>query len=263
MDLEERIGIYYTTLTKTEKKVYQAVLANPKPSLEMSIQDAAKTYRVSVASIQRFVKKVGYQGYPEFKLDVAKFIKEDAQTPVSETRLQRVMRGYVQTFQTLATLDLEPQLTALAKAMHAHQSIKAIGIGNSGLSAEQLAYSMYSEERFIEPVTDRIRVDYLSQAVTDQDLLIIFSVTGSTASYQTLLTAAKRKHAASFLITMNQETPLLRLADEHIILPSTHINDANNTPYQVDNRTILYGFSEVISYYYATSKSPKLNSAKA
>lgn len=252
MDLEERIGIYYTTLTKTERRVYQAILANPAASAERSIQDAAKQYNVSVASIQRFVKKVGYKGYPEFKLDVAKLLAAPAPEAAQSTRLQRIMAGYTKTFQILAQMDLEQPLNRLVAAIHNHASVKAIGIGNSGLSAEQLVYSMYSEDRFIEPVTDQIRVDYLTHALTKDDLLIIFSITASVHSYQALLTRAKRLHTPVFLITMNQETPLLKLAPETIILPSTHITEVDNTPHQIDNRTILYSFAEVISYYYAT-----------
>lgn len=253
MDLEDRIGIYYTTLTKTERRVYQAILSNPQVSAEQSIQEAAKSYGVSVGSIQRFVKKVGYQGYPEFKLDVTKLLASPHPDSTHETRLQRIMRGYTQTFNLLAQMDLEEPLNALAQAMHGHRSIKAIGIGNSALSAEQLVYSMYSEERFIEAVPDRIKIDYLTTAMSPEDLLIIFSVTGSTASYQRLMSEAKRRNIQSFLITMNQETPLLKLATRAIVLPSTHINDADRTAYQVDNRTILYSFAEVISYYYATA----------
>ena len=82
--------------------------------------------------------------------------------------------------------------------------------------------------------------------------MIVFSVTGSTTTYQNLFETAKKKHAKTYLITMNQETSLLSLADQSIVLPSTHISDRDHTLFQIDNRTILYNFAEVVSYYYAT-----------
>ena len=63
--------------------------------------------------------------------------------------------------------------------------------------------------------------------------------------------SAKKNKIKTYLITMNQETPLLQLTDNSIILPSTNIQNNDSTLYRVDNRTILYSFSEVISYYYA------------
>lgn len=254
MDLKDRIDIYYMTLTKTERTIYQSVLSNPKLISKLSIQKAAAEFGVSIASIQRFVKKIGYQGYPEFKLDISKYINTKQSTSVSQTRLQRMINSYIQTFNTLQQMDLEIPLNDLASAMHKYYSIKAIGIGNSALSAEQLVYSMYSENRFIEAVTDKIKVDYLENAMTSDNLLIIFSVTGSTDSYLSILQSAKKKNITTFLITMNSESPLIKYAGTTLILPTTHINDSKNTPYQIDNRTILYSFSEVISYYYATTK---------
>lgn len=84
-------------------------------------------------------------------------------------------------------------------------------------------------------------------------LLIIFSVTGSTETYKKIMTTAKKKGIKTYLITMNQESSLLELTKNKIILPSTNIQNNDNTLYRVDNRTILYSFAEVISYYYAVA----------
>lgn len=253
MNLEERIGIYYTSLTKSEKDVYQAVLANPKGIINKSIQEAAKTYKVSVASIQRFVKKVGYRGYTEFRLAVEDINK---QTPASvksdKTNLWKIMNAYISTFQTLKDMNLEEILFQLVKDIKKYNVIKALGIGNTALSAEQLVYSMYSEDKFIEAVQDKIKIDYLQSAMNKDYLLIIFSVTGSPETYKKIMETAKKKNIKTYLITMNQESPLIKLTPNNIILPSTNIKNDDNTLYRVDNRTILYSFSEVISYYYST-----------
>lgn len=256
MNLEERIGIYYTSLTKSEKDVYQAVLANPKGIINKSIQDAAKTYNVSAASIQRFVKKVGYRGYTEFKLAVEDTIApKQVQNQPSNTKLWKIMNAYISTFQTLQDMNIEKILNQMVTDIQNYKSIKALGIGNTALSAEQLVYSMYSEDKFIEAVQDKIKIDYLETCMDSDDLLIIFSVTGSTDTYDSIMKTAKKKHVKTYLITMNQETPLLKLTNKSIVLPSTNIQNNDNTLYRVDNRTILYSFSEVISYYYATNSN--------
>lgn len=256
MNLEDRISIYYTALTKSERRVYLAILENPTVIIGHSIQEASAQYNVSIASIQRFIKKVGYHGYSEFKLDVTKFIREkhSLRDDKPETRLSRIMNGYIQTLDVLKKMNLEKKINFLVSNMHSHKIIKAIGIGNSALSAEQLVYSMYSEDLFIEPVQDQIKVNYLKNVLTDEYFLIIFSITGSSVTYNNLFTAAKKNNAKTFLITMNQESPLLSNADDFVVLPSTHIQNMDDIPYRVDNRTILYNFAEVISYYYATTK---------
>ncbi|CAJ1183198.1 RpiR family regulatory protein [Companilactobacillus paralimentarius DSM 13238 = JCM 10415] len=254
MNLEERIGIYYTSLTKSEKNVYQAVLANPKGIINKSIQEAAKTYNVSSASIQRFVKKVGYRGYTEFRLaveDITSSSKSDKSS--DKTNLWKIMNAYISTFQTLKDVKMDKILFQLVKDIKDYSIVKALGIGNTALSAEQLVYSMYSEDKFIEAVQDKIKIDYLESSMDSNYLLIIFSVTGSTETYKKIMTTAKKKGIKTYLITMNQESSLLKLTKNKIILPSTNIQNNDNTLYRVDNRTILYSFAEVISYYYAVA----------
>jgi len=252
MNLEERIGIYYTSLTKSEKDVYQAVLANPQGIVDKSIQEAANIYKVSSASIQRFVKKVGYRGYTEFKLDVEDTINpQKTLKRTDNSNLRKIMSAYIATFQTLKEMNMDSILEQLVRDIKKYKIIKALGIGNTALSAEQLVYSMYSEDKFIEAVQDKIKIDYLESCMDIDNLLIIFSVTGSTDTYSHIMKSAKKNKIKTYLITMNQETPLLQLTDNSIILPSTNIQNNDSTLYRVDNRTILYSFSEVISYYYA------------
>ncbi|APX71299.1 MurR/RpiR family transcriptional regulator [Companilactobacillus allii] len=254
MNLEERIGIYYTSLTKSEKDVYQAVLNNPEVIVDKSIQEAAISYNVSPASIQRFVKRVGYRGYTEFKLDVEDIIAQNnnKDSSTGNSKLSGIIDAYLKTFKTLRDMDIDNVMYQLANDIKKYDIVKALGIGNSALSAEQLVYSMYSEEKFIEAIPDKIKIDYLENCLTDKYLLIIFSVTGSTITYEKLMQTAQKKHIKVYLITMNQETPLLKYTDNSIILPSTNIRNTDNSLYRVDNRTILYSFAEVISYYYAS-----------
>ncbi|VDG21383.1 hypothetical protein [Lactobacillus allii] [Lactiplantibacillus mudanjiangensis] len=257
MDLEKKIGIYYTTLTKSEKKVYQAVLNNPQVILSETIQEVATAYDVSVASIQRFIKKIDYRGFPEFRLAVEEWLHEQDTEPNqhSQSKLQQIVGAYTTTLNLLSQVDIETEMDKLVADMHQTEIIKSLGIGNTALSAEQLTYSMYSEDKFIEVVDSDIKIDYLVNALKPGMLLIIFSVTGSTTTYLKLMQAAKEKQITVYLITMNQDSKLLSLTNHQFILPSTYVHNNRQTVHMVDNRTILYCFAEVISYYYSTSEN--------
>lgn len=255
MDLEKKIGIYYTTLTKSEKKVYQAVLNNPQIVLSETIQEVATAYDVSVASIQRFIKKIDYRGFPEFRLAVEEWLNEQAtqHKPQAQSKLQKIVNAYTSTLNLLGQINIEDEMNNLVTDMRKTNVIKSLGIGNTALSAEQLTYSMYSEDKFIEVVDTDIKIDYLVNSLKPDMLLIIFSVTGSTLTYERLMKAAKQKQIPVYLITMNQDSKLLTLTDHQFILPSTYVHNNRQTVHMVDNRTILYCFAEVISYYYSTS----------
>lgn len=82
-------------------------------------------------------------------------------------------------------------------------------------------------------------------------LLIIFSVSGSYNTFVNLVKSAKSANAKVILITMNPDTPLLKYCSMNFIIPST-VSPIKNKKVlkQLDNRTILYFFAELISYYY-------------
>lgn len=252
MNLEDKISLYYTSLTKSEKKVYQAVLKHPDYIIGDSIQRAAKLLKVSVASIQRFISKIGYSGYPEFKLALERQEKTEKQDSSKQIKSKNpIIHAYIRSFKLLENLNLPAFMKPLVADLKKYKNIKAIGNGNTALSAKQLVYSMYSEDKFIDPVDTKLKIDYLTNAVDKDDLLIIFSVTGATDTYLKLFKAARKVKAKTYLITMNQESKLLRYTDYSIVLPSTHVENSDSTLHRVDSRAVLYVFAEMISYYYA------------
>lgn len=251
MNLEDKISLYYTSLTKSEKKVYQAVLKNPTTIVNNSIQKAAELLNVSVASIQRFINKIGYSGYTEFKLALQHQEQDQDKSKKQRKVKNPIVHAYVRSLKVLENLNLSQFLKPLIMDIKKYQNIKAIGNGNTALSAEQLVYSMYSENKFIDCVDTSIKIDYLADALTKEDLLIIFSVTAPEDTYLKLVRDAAKVGAKTYLITMNQESKLLTQVNHSIILPSTHVENSDSSLHRVDSRAIFYIFAEMISYYYA------------
>ena len=253
MKLENRIGMYYTTLAQSEREVYEAFLKQPEVAEQSSMQEAAKIYGVSIGALQRFIKKLDYRGFAEFRLAVQDYVSDMAgvSNATQQTMLSQIMQSYAQGLAVLGQQDLEDDLHDLVADLARYRVVKTVGIGNTGLSAQQLMYSMYGSGKFIDAVDDRIKVDYLAETLTDDFLIIVFSITGSDFSYEKLLTQAQEAGARTWLITMNQESGLVDLASRSIVLPSTPLAGFNQSFYRIDNRTLLYSFTEVINYYYA------------
>ncbi|MEK2461204.1 MurR/RpiR family transcriptional regulator [Lactobacillus gasseri] len=193
MKLEDKISLYYTSLTKSEKKVYQAVTRNPQTIIDNSIQKAAKDLGVSVASIQRFINKLEYSGYPEFKLALQKQESSKKQHPSNLIIHNPIIHAYIRSFHLLENLNLDDFLRPLISDLKKYQNIKAIGNGNTALSAKQLVYSMYSEDKFLDAVDTSIKIDYLANSVDKNTLLIIFSVTAPQDTYGKLVKKLKKE----------------------------------------------------------------------
>ena len=75
------INIKYETFSKTEKKVADYILENPSDILPVFITELSNNCGASPASIVRFSKKLGYNGYHQFKFALA---KESTNHPLNE-----------------------------------------------------------------------------------------------------------------------------------------------------------------------------------
>ena len=73
MDILPLISSYFPSLSKSEKKVAQYVLSNPDEVIKLQIKELAKLVSVGESTIIRFTRKIGYSGFQEFKIELAKY----------------------------------------------------------------------------------------------------------------------------------------------------------------------------------------------
>ncbi|WP_413926309.1 MurR/RpiR family transcriptional regulator, partial [Mycobacterium tuberculosis] len=60
-----------SALTPTESRIAERVLAAPQAVLETSITRLAEDCGVSVASVARFTRSLGFAGYPDLRIALA------------------------------------------------------------------------------------------------------------------------------------------------------------------------------------------------
>lgn len=264
MNFKEKISIYYTSLTPTEKRICTFILDNPKIIIEHSIIEAGDLCQTSKSAMLRFAKKLGYRGYSEFKYAIEEYFKNSSQQKPSQiqndTALHKISTSFSSTIKTLSEMNYDKQLKELAYMIDIYPYVKTIGIGNSAFCANQLVYSLYSHNKFFDAITDDVQFDYLMRCLNEDYLLILFSVSASVISYSKLLKAAKAKGTKIVIISMNNDSSLMTYADIKFILPSL-VSPSENSKVlkQLDNRTTLYFFADIISYYYGLYLEEKLN----
>lgn len=252
MKLQEKISIYYTSLTNTERKICTVILDDPTVVSEHSIIDAAELCSTSKSAMLRFAKKLGYSGYSEFKYAVSEsFTKEKKESPKINNIYQEIVHSYSQTIDELSKLNYDEQLSLLATQIDQYEHVESIGIENSSFCAKQLEYSLFAHNKYIGDATDREEIKCLTQCITKDYLIIIFSVSGASDTYGKLVKAASLKKAKVVLITMNPDNALQKYVNTSFVLPSTmHLLKDTKVLKQLDNRTTMHFFAEVISYYY-------------
>lgn len=70
--LDQRIRIKKPNLSLTEKKISDYFVHSESLLTQMTLESLANEIGVSQSSVYQFVKKIGYSGFQEFKIDIAR-----------------------------------------------------------------------------------------------------------------------------------------------------------------------------------------------
>lgn len=87
MKLEELIKQHYSQLTENERYIWSFIVHHKPDCEKYSIQKLAQVCNVSTSAILRFVRKLEFQGYSEFKYYLKWDIKNDSSFGVNQVDL--------------------------------------------------------------------------------------------------------------------------------------------------------------------------------
>jgi len=146
-DFITRIKSAYNQFTKTERKVADFVLDNPRRALFMSITDLAEGCGVGDTSVFRFCKTLELNGYQEFKMLLSLSLNEGNDqldqfagknvtlNDTFEQVAQKVLNANVQTLNETYSLLDEKRFSRAIDLLNSADSIYFFGVGGSMLTA--------------------------------------------------------------------------------------------------------------------------------
>ena len=186
-------------LSKSEKWIALSVLNNPSKVINQSITSLASDAGVSLPTVNRFCKKLGFEGYPAFKIQIAQEITNtnelldrfnvDKDTPEVVKRVMAdIQSTIVNVGQNLNPEAIDKATDFLASA----QSITFFGLGGSGPVALDAQHKFF---RFGVPVvahTDYINQRMIASMMKEGDLLVLISFTGRTTEIVETAKVAKK-----------------------------------------------------------------------
>ncbi|SEJ16266.1 transcriptional regulator, RpiR family [Arthrobacter sp. yr096] len=235
-----RIRSLLPALRPSERAVAELVLADPSRAAMMSIGDLAEHGGTSTTSVVRFYKKVGYRGYSDLRLDLARetareSLANNAPTGVYEDintsdSLRDIVSkiAYNETMSiadTAQVLDVD-QLAEAVEAISRSRKIDIFGVGAGGLVGQDLQQKLHriGLTSFTWP---EVHVALTSAALLDDDgVAVAISHSGATVDTVDFLKAAKDTGATTIAITNHADSPLGRTA--HIVLSTA----ARETPFR-------------------------------
>lgn len=222
-DVFTRINREYYQLTSAEKKIADYMLLQRQECQYMSISEMAEVADVAEATVSRFCRRLGYKGYSAFKLAVAS--SSSVQQPIgplygvihSEDSMgdmcQKIYAADVDAItQTLALIN-PAAVTTAADLLLAADRVLCMGLGGSMVIAQEAAHLFSTAKPNFFAVEDSHFQAIRCALLTERDVVIYFSYSGSTRDIVDVMKIAHERGAKTILVTRFPKSPGAACAD--------------------------------------------------
>ena len=196
-------------LSKSERVIVDKIKDMDLDLARLHIGEFANLLELSNSTITRFAQKLGFDGYSELKFNIS----QKLQSPKSLS--QEIYKNFIDSCKAFddKTIDFIKSLASFGK-------IAVIGIGSSGLCANEFVYKfgeigLDNTDYAKEPYS----INLLSKGLSEDDLLIAISLSGENHNLLEGVDNAKANKAKILAITGNGDSTLAKEASLAIILP--------------------------------------------
>ena len=141
------------SFTKSEKKISDYVLSSKKEDIiKMTVSDLASLCKVSEATLVRFVKKIGFESFQEFKLEMATDNDENisdeekditiVQSDSPDQILKKIKLGCIRSIENTSTIINIGKFLQAVNFIRSAKRIEIYGVGSSFAVAKILQYKL-------------------------------------------------------------------------------------------------------------------------
>ncbi len=192
----------YDRFTPMERIIADFFIANQK-DMDFSSKAMAAELHVSEASLSRFAKKMGYEGFKEFIYHYSPSVKEPA--PEASAQSREVLNAYQELLNKTYNLIDESQIRRIVRLMEQKRRIFVCGFGNSGLNAQEFKLRFLRLGLDVRAITEFHELVIHMARVNSDCLVIGISLSGKTREITDTLTEAAKAGAATVYITSHNE----------------------------------------------------------
>ena len=206
-------------------RIGQVVLKSPLRVRNLSIEALAQTCRSSPATVYRFCRALGYEGYREFQLDLAAsiadanvvtledFVEGASPRSILHGVFEYNRQGLTDTEKMLS----EAEMTQVARHIYRSRKVILLGLGSSALVARRGEEVLMSLGLTAIAITDPYTQIFATENVGPKDVAIGISHTGNTRQIVEAIQAARRRGARTVAITNYPRSALAETSDFRLL----------------------------------------------
>jgi DNA-binding MurR/RpiR family transcriptional regulator len=214
--VQARISAALPSLSPAEARVARILIDTPETVIYQSVNEVAETVEVSTASVVRCAKQLGFAGFHELKLVLARDLAmadrlgDDGD---AGSALARITAAGAASVREAGALVSEEAFASAVELLHAAERVVFVGVGTSALLAQDAAFRFRGVGLLADAPGDAHVQHVAARLLSPADVCVAVSHTGSAREVLAPARAAREAGARTIAITSFLHSPLTDVAD--------------------------------------------------
>jgi RpiR family carbohydrate utilization transcriptional regulator len=215
-----RIQSSFDSFTPAERRIAEAVLAEPDDMVLASVSEVAERSEGSEAAVSRFARKLGYGSFAEFKLALSRDIAP-ASHPVygdvelgddAETVVAKIAAANIRAIDDAVRAVDQASVAEAARRISAANRVGFFGFGGSAIGAQDAMNHFVRAIPYAFYLSDSHEQTIWASLCGPGDVLLLCSHSGASRDIVELAQLANARGAFVIAITNNGGTALSQAA---------------------------------------------------
>lgn len=218
-----RIAALGPSLQRSERRVVDAIAADLAAAVECTAQELADKVGVGRASVIRTSQTLGYEGYPQLRVALARDVALNESQEQDESTAVGTLRSAVERFgrnlPRLTAALTEEDVAGLVEALDGAPRVVVVAAGLSAPLGLDAAMRLSSAGRPAEYLPDAFAQQIAARSLDQGSVCLVLSGSGANEASLDAAAAAREAGAAVLALTSFARAPLVGLADIALVIP--------------------------------------------
>lgn len=253
MNLNETIQFHLQALSKSDRVIYDELASHTEMVVNHNIRALSTKLNTNPAKITRLTQKLGFKGYPEFRLEWIKYYQSGNQNmDNTDSLVEQVCLTQNDIVSLLGKVIDEHDINQLVTLIQNSQHIYAVGNYRSFLAATMFKMKMIELGVHVDLV-DRDTLYYGGgDFAKENDLVIFFSSKLKNEYVARAINVSHDNKAKNVIITMSEQPKIRNKSLLYFKLP---FNASSTNHLLLEPATIQFIVIDIIVSYYTRGLS--------
>ncbi|MEN2742726.1 MurR/RpiR family transcriptional regulator [Microbacterium sp. X-17] len=220
-----RIRALLPSLPPSDRRAAEVISARGAEVLGSSISEIAQAARVAESTVIRACKRLGFTGFQDLKLAIARDVRPQLELVADEIRdgdsateiVAKVFAASSDVLSEAVTSVDTPTLSLVVDAMAVADRVLFVGLGPSSPIAQDAAYRFRSIGVRADAPIDSLTQHQAAAMLHSGDVCVLISHTGATRETLEIAATATDRGAVTVAVTSYGRSPLTRAVEYPLI----------------------------------------------